>query len=48
MVATLTALDFMAPWTDDNRVWPYPSRDRISARLIPLLSQADNRLHSQR
>ena len=47
-VGILTALDFMAPWTDDNRVWPYPSRDRISARLIPLLSQADNHLHSLR
>lgn len=47
-VGILTALDFIAPWTDSNRPWPYQSRDRISERLIPLLSQADNSLHQAR
>lgn len=38
------ALAFMAPYSQDSRPWPYPSLDRISVRLIPLLSQADNAL----
>lgn len=40
-VAILTALDFMAPYADASKAWPYPSRDRVSDRLIPLLAQAD-------
>lgn len=47
-VGILTALDFMAQWTDSTRPWPYQSRDRICERLIPLLSQADNSLHEPR
>ncbi|MFS2221592.1 alginate lyase family protein [Pantoea sp. B65] len=44
----LRALDFMAPYTSDARPWPYKSLDRVSERLIPLLSLADNRLHDTR
>lgn len=36
----LSALDFMAPWSDAGRPWPYKNRDRIAVRLIPLLAQA--------
>lgn len=44
----LTALDFMAPWSDSGKHWPYPSLDHVGVRLIPLLVQADNHLQSQR
>ncbi|MCW1875798.1 alginate lyase family protein [Erwinia sp. INIA-01] len=44
----LNALDFMAPWSDGAKHWPYPSLDHIGVRLIPLLVQADNQLQSQR
>ncbi|MBP2168888.1 hypothetical protein J2125_002080 [Erwinia toletana] len=44
----IRALDFMAPYTRDARTWPYKSLDRVSVRLIPLLSLADNRLHDSR
>lgn len=42
------ALDFIAPYSSDARLWPYKSLDRISVRLIPLLSMADNNLKSYR
>jgi len=44
----LTALDFLAPWSDGAKRWPYPSLDHVGIRLIPLLVQADNQLQSQR
>ncbi|UDQ80411.1 alginate lyase family protein [Erwinia rhapontici] len=44
----LTALDFMAPYSGNNKTWPYHSLDRIGVRLIPLLSQADNQRNSDR
>lgn len=44
----VAALDFMAPYTDDTHPWPYKSLDRIGVRLIPLLSSADNALHTSR
>jgi len=42
------SLDFMAPYTDDNRPWPYPSLDRISVIIVPFLSWADNALGQSR
>lgn len=45
-VAIVTALDFMAPYIDSSRAWPWPTRDRLGQRLIPLLSQADSSLNS--
>lgn len=44
----INALDYMAPFTDDNRAWPWKNRDRISVRLVPLLSLADNSQNSSR
>ena len=44
----LRALDFMAPFSDDQKQWPYKSMDRVSVRIIPLLSLADNRLQDDR
>ncbi|MEJ4046567.1 alginate lyase family protein [Erwinia sp. SLM-02] len=44
----LTALDFMAPWSDGAKRWPWPSLDHVGVRLIPLMVQADNQLKSQR
>lgn len=44
----LTALDFMAPWSDGAKRWPYPSLDHLGVRLIPLLVQADNQRQSLR
>lgn len=44
----LTALDFMAPYSDSGKTWPYPSLDHLGVRLIPLLSQADNQRNSDR
>lgn len=47
-MSLVPALDFMAPWTDSRKKWPWPTRDRVSQRLIPLLSQADIALHRDR
>lgn len=44
----LRALDFMAPYSDSGKTWPYPSLDHLGVRLIPLLSQADNQRNSDR
>lgn len=44
----LDALDAMAPYSDANKVWPWKNRDRVSQRIIPLLSMADNSLQQPR
>lgn len=44
----LAALDFMAPYVDAARAWPYPSLDRVGVRLVPLLIRADAALGSER
>ncbi|CAO98430.1 alginate lyase family protein [Erwinia tasmaniensis] len=47
-VTLLKALDFMVPFSDGRQRWPWRSLDPIGVRLIPLLSQADNQLGSDR
>ncbi|MGG6101690.1 alginate lyase family protein [Pantoea allii] len=44
----LTALDYMAPFSDPARHWPWKTRERNSERLIPLLLLADTTLKSDR
>ena len=44
----LDALDAMAPYSDASKVWPWKNRDRVSERVIPLLSAADNSLQQPR
>jgi hypothetical protein len=44
----LAALDYMAPYTDSGHDWPWKNRDRVSVRMIPLLSLADNSLKTPR
>jgi len=44
----LTALDYMAPFSDPARHWPWKTRERNSERLIPLLLLADTTLKSER
>ncbi|QGY28092.1 alginate lyase family protein [Pantoea cypripedii] len=44
----LTALAAMAPYSDPAKAWPWKNRDRVSQRLIPLLSLADNSLQQSR
>ncbi|QTF10267.1 alginate lyase family protein [Brenneria izadpanahii] len=47
----IAALDFMAPYLDDNRVWPYQTIDRHerqSSVLIPLMLQAERALQTPR
>jgi len=44
----LAALDMMAPYSDAAKVWPWKNRDRVSQRIIPLLSMADNSLQQPR
>ncbi|WP_205954096.1 alginate lyase family protein [Pantoea stewartii] len=44
----LAALDYMAPFSDSARRWPWNTRDRNSGRVIPLLMLADNALGSAR
>ncbi|WP_405422697.1 alginate lyase family protein [Pantoea stewartii] len=44
----LAALDYMAPFSDSARRWPWKTRDRNSGRVIPLLMLADNALGSAR
>ncbi|CNH84986.1 poly(beta-D-mannuronate) lyase [Yersinia massiliensis] len=42
------ALDFMAPYSDEQKKWPYRSLDQIGVRLVPLLLQADKGLGENR
>jgi hypothetical protein len=44
----LRALDFLAPYSDQTKVWPYKSLDRIGVRIVPLLSWADNAIAEPR
>ncbi|MEE4411259.1 MULTISPECIES: alginate lyase family protein [unclassified Serratia (in: enterobacteria)] len=44
----LAALDFMAPYADAGRKWPYPSLDRVGVRIVPLLIQADRQMKTDR
>lgn len=44
----LNALDALAPYSNPDKVWPWKNRDRVSQRLIPLLSTADNSLQQPR
>ncbi|EJL81094.1 alginate lyase family protein [Pantoea sp. GM01] len=44
----LDALDAMAPYSDASKVWPWKNRNRVSERVIPLLSAADNSLQQPR
>lgn len=44
----IKALDFMAPYSNNRKTWPYHSLDRVSVRLIPLMSLADNQLRQTR
>lgn len=44
----LAALNYMAPYSDPMKPWPWKNRDRVSLRLIPLLSLADNSLNTRR
>ncbi|ORM66733.1 alginate lyase [Pantoea rwandensis] len=44
----LDALDYMAPYSDARTPWPWKNRERMSIRLIPLLSLTDNSLRSDR
>ena len=44
----LSALDYMAHFSDDSKIWPWKNRERVSLRLIPLLSLADSSLNSAR
>jgi len=44
----LSALNYMAPFSDDSKTWPWKNRDRVSLRLIPLLSLTDRSLNSDR
>ncbi|MGX9279400.1 alginate lyase family protein [Pantoea ananatis] len=44
----MAALDYMAPFSDPSRRWPWKTRERQSERLIPLLLLADVTLKSER
>lgn len=44
----IKALDFMAPFTDEQKKWPYRSLDHIGVRLVPLMVQADKGLGENR
>ncbi|ERK12311.1 putative exported protein [Pantoea sp. AS-PWVM4] len=44
----LAALAALAPYSDPVKPWPWKNRDRVSQRIIPLLSLADNSLHQTR
>ncbi|WP_317177973.1 alginate lyase family protein [Pectobacterium sp. HCp5_1] len=46
--SVIKALDFMAPYLDENKAWPRKTMDRQSSRLIPLLLQADRGLKAPR
>jgi hypothetical protein len=40
--SVLKSLDFMAQYSNEAKPWPYKTLDRISVRVVPLLSWADN------
>lgn len=44
----LRALAAMAPYSDPAKSWPWKNRDRVSQRIVPLLSLADNSLQQTR
>ncbi|MEI7187584.1 alginate lyase family protein [Dickeya dianthicola] len=44
----LSALDFMAPYLDESRPWPYKTMGRESSPLIPLMLQAEQAIGSPR
>lgn len=44
----LKALDFMAPYLDENKPWPHKTMDRQSSRLIPLMLQMERELKTTR
>ncbi|OVZ94798.1 alginate lyase [Yersinia frederiksenii] len=44
----IKALDFMAPFSDEQKKWPYHSLDNIGVRLVPLMVQADKALGENR
>lgn len=44
----IKALDFMAPFSDEQKKWPYRSLDHIGIRLVPLMVQADKGLGENR
>ncbi|MGH1594544.1 alginate lyase family protein [Yersinia proxima] len=44
----IKALDFMAPYSNEQNKWPYPSLDHIGVRLVPLMVQADKALGENR
>ncbi|CNH18960.1 poly(beta-D-mannuronate) lyase [Yersinia thracica] len=44
----IKALDFMAPFSVVQSKWPYPGRDHIGVRLVPLMVQADKALGENR
>ncbi|HFQ7286769.1 TPA: alginate lyase family protein [Yersinia enterocolitica] len=44
----IKALDFMAPFSDEQNKWPYHSLDHIGVRLVPLMVQADQALGENR
>ncbi|WP_233972886.1 alginate lyase family protein [Pectobacterium versatile] len=46
--SVIKALDFMAPYLDENKAWPRKTMDRQSSRLIPLLLQAERGLKTPR
>ncbi|KHN54196.1 alginate lyase family protein [Pectobacterium fontis] len=46
--SVIKALDFMAPYLDENKAWPRKTIDRQSSRLIPLLVQAERGLKTPR
>lgn len=44
----IAMLDFMAPYLDENKLWPHKTLDLQSSRLIPLMLQADAALAQPR
>ncbi len=44
----IKALDFMAPYSNEQNKWPYHSLDHIGVRLVPLMVQADKALGENR
>lgn len=44
----IKTLDFMAPFSDEQKKWPYHSLDNIGIRLVPLMVQADKALGENR
>lgn len=46
--SVIKALDFMAPFSDEQNAWPYHSLDHIGVRLVPLMVQADKALGKNR